>query len=163
MGRVAAPHGVRGAVKVQPLSADPASLLDFSQWWLRLPKADAWTAHGVRTSQLRSGIIVVELDGVRTRDAAGALRGAVVGVPAQMLPTLAEDEHYQSDLVGMTVVNRGGEVLGQVVDFVESGAHPIMRVGTADAGERLIPWVAQYIDGVDAAERRIDVDWPADY
>jgi 16S rRNA processing protein RimM len=163
MGRVAAPHGVRGALKVQPLSANPATLLEFAQWWLRLPDADEWTAHGVRASQLRSGVIVAELGGICTREAAGALRGSVVGVPAALLPALAEDEHYQSDLVGMTVINRGGDVLGQVVDFVESGAHPIMRVGAAGRGERLIPWVAQYIDGVDAAERRIDVDWPADY
>ena len=82
---------------------------------------------------------------------------------ATLLPALAEDEYYQADLVGMTVVNRDGEVLGAVVDFVESGAHPIVRVAGQDGGERLIPWVAQYIDRVDVAARRIDVDWPADY
>ena len=63
----------------------------------------------------------------------------------------------------MAVVNRGGDVLGAVVDFVDSGAHPIVRVASAQGGERLIPWVEQYIDRVDVAARRIDVDWPVDY
>jgi 16S rRNA processing protein RimM len=163
MGRVAAPHGVRGAFRVLPLSEDPASLLGFAQWWLRARDADAWRPYDVASSRVHSGSIVAEVAGVTTRDAAAALRGASIGVPQQMLPALAEDEYYQSDLAGMTVVNRSGDVLGTVVDFVESGAHPIVRIAQADGGERLIPWIEQYIDRVDVAERRIDVDWPADF
>ena len=163
MGRVASPHGVRGALKVQPLSADPASLLGFSQWWLRDPDAIAWTPYRVAASRLQSGMIVAELEGLASREAAGVLRGAEIGVPRVALPALAPDEYYRSDLVGMTVVNRSGEVLGPVSDFVESGAHPILRIARESGGERLIPWVAQYVDGVDVAARRIEVDWPADY
>jgi 16S rRNA processing protein RimM len=163
MGRVAAPHGVRGAFKVQPLSEDPASLLDFPRWWVRARDTDAWRPYNVTSSRGHSGAIVAELDGVATRDAAGGLRGASVGVPQDQLPALAEDEHYQADLVGMTVVNRAGDLLGSVVDFVESGAHPIVRVAGQDGSERLIPWIDQYVDRVDVAAKRIDVDWPVDY
>jgi 16S rRNA processing protein RimM len=163
MGRIAAPHGVRGAFRVQPLSEDPASLLAFPQWWIRSSDAAAWKSYQVASSRIHSGSIVAELAGVTTRDAAGALRGASIGVPHELLPALAADEHYQADLVGMAVVNRGGEVLGTVVDFVESGAHPIVRVARAEGGERLIPWIEQFIDRVDVAARRIDVDWPVDY
>ena len=163
MGRVAAPHGVRGAIKVRPLSTDPASLLDFPQWWLRSPgAASAWSAYSVTTSRLQSGMLVAEFEGVATREAAGTLRGAEVGVPRAALPALGEDEYYQSDLVGLTVVNRNDEVLGRVIDFVDGAAHPIVRVARADGGERLIPWVPQYIDGVDRVLQRIEVDWPAD-
>ena len=163
MGRVAAPHGVRGAFKVLPLSEDPASLLDFSRWWLKVGDGAVWKPHEVASSRVHSGAIVAELEGLTTREAAGALRGAMIGVPQDELPALAEDEHYQSDLVGMAVVNRAGETLGTVVDFVESGAHPIVRVARADGGERLIPWIDVYIDGIDGEARRIDVDWPIDF
>jgi len=54
-------------------------------------------------------------------------------------------------------------VLGSVVDFMASGAHPIMRVAGQDGSARLIPWIDQYVDRVDVAAKRIDVDWPADY
>jgi 16S rRNA processing protein RimM len=63
----------------------------------------------------------------------------------------------------MTVVNRAGELLGSVAGFVESGAHPIVRVAAADGSERLIPWVPQFVERVDAAAHRIDVDWAPDY
>lgn len=163
MGRVTAPHGVRGAIKVQPLSADPATLLDFEQWWLQRAGADPWQPHRVRASRIQSGLVVGELEGVTSREVAAGLRGSSVGVPRNWLPQPAENEYYRADLVGMTVVNRSGETVGTVVDFLESGAHPILRVAQPDGGERLIPWVAQYIDRVDAVAQRIEVDWPADY
>jgi 16S rRNA processing protein RimM len=164
MGRIAAPHGVRGAMKVKPQSADASSLIAYREWWLRAhASVAAWTAYAVQAVREQSGMLVVELSGVNSREQAAALRGADVGVPRAQLPPLAEDEHYQADLIGVTVVNREGTPLGVVIGFVESGAHPILRV-RGDAGiERLIPWVGQYIDRVDAHAGRIDVDWPADY
>ena len=163
MGRVAVAYGVRGALKVQPLSADPGTLTQFGEWWLRADDAASWTAHRVNTSRLQAGMVIAELDGVATREAAAALRGAIVGVPRQLLPALAEDEHYRADLAGMTVVNREGARLGEVIGFIDSGAHPIMRVAEGGVRERLIPWVPRYVDRVDAAARRIEVDWAEDY
>ena len=163
MGRVAVAFGVRGAVKVQPLSADPATLTQFDEWWLRTHDARPWQAHRVTASRLQAGMVIAELDGVATREAAAELRGATVGVPRQLLPALAEDEHYRADLIGMAVVNRGGERLGEVIGFIDSGAHPIVRVAEGGGRERLIPWVARYVDRVDTAARRIEVDWAEDY
>jgi 16S rRNA processing protein RimM len=161
MGRVGAPHGVRGAFKVRPESADPASLLAYGEWLVRRRGGD-WTAHRVRDVREQGEWLIAEVAGIESRDAAGALRGAEIGVPRERLPALAEDEYYQADLVGMAVVNREGAALGVLREFVESGAHPIARVIADGGAERLIPWVAHYIDGVDTVARRIDVDWPAD-
>jgi len=161
MGRVGAPHGVRGAFKVRPESADPASLLAYREWLLR-PRGGSWSAHQVRGVREHGDWLVAELQGIESREAAGAMRGAEVGVPRESLPALEEDEYYQADLIGLSVVNREGAALGALREFVVSGAHPIARVIAGDGVERLIPWVAQYIDQVDVGARRIDVDWPAD-
>jgi 16S rRNA processing protein RimM len=164
MGRIAGPHGVRGAVKVQPHSAEPASLLDHDEWWLKARLArDAWTAYRVVAARGHGAMLVAEFEGVASREAATALRGSEVGVPRESLPRLADNEYYEADLVGMAVVNRSGTMLGQVSEFAESGAHPILRVVNGEGSERLIPWVPQYIVGVDAGARRIDVDWAEDY
>jgi 16S rRNA processing protein RimM len=163
MGRVATPHGVRGAVKVQPLSAEQGALLAFGEWWLGDRDSDDWSRRRVVGSRLQSGAIVAEFEGVTTREMAAALRHLWVGVPREILPALAPDEHYQADLIGMAVVNRKGRSLGYVASFIDSGAHPIVRVIAADGFERLIPWVTAFVDRVDVAEHRIDVDWSEDY
>ena len=161
MGRVGAPHGIRGAFRVRPESADPAALLGYAEWLLRL-RGGGWSPRRVRGARAQGGGLVAELEGIESREAAGALRGAEIGIARESLPALAEDEYYQADLIGLAVVNREGVMLGAVRDFVESGAHPIARVVADDGAERLIPWVAPRIDRVDVAARRIDVDWPAD-
>jgi 16S rRNA processing protein RimM len=160
MGRVGAPHGVRGAFRVRPESADPATLAAYGEWLIRRRGGD-WTAHRVDDVREQRDFLVAQLAGIATREAASALRGAEVGVPRESLPPLEEGEYYQADLVGMTVVNREGIVLGTLREFVESGAHPIARVATDDGRECLIPWVASYIDHVDANAGRIAIDWPA--
>jgi 16S rRNA processing protein RimM len=161
MGRIGAPHGVRGAVKVRPESADPASLTAYHVWWLR-GRDDSWRANPVLTVREQGEWLVAELAGIESREAAGALRGVEVGIPRESLPALGADEHYQADLVGMAVVNRDAVLLGALRGFLESGAHPIARVIGEDGAERLIPWVVDYIDRVDADASRIEVDWPAD-
>ncbi len=67
------------------------------------------------------------------------------------------------------MVNREGEALGTVAGLLDTGAHSVLRVAPAasdavtDDGERLIPFVAAYVDGVDLTERLITVDWGLDY
>jgi 16S rRNA processing protein RimM len=64
--------------------------------------------------------------------------------------------------VGLAVVNRQGEPLGTVVEVQEFGAHPVLRVA-GEGGTHLIPFVEAYVDAVDMAGGRIDVDWQKDY
>jgi 16S rRNA processing protein RimM len=80
------------------------------------------------------------------------------------LPAKEASELYYSDLVGLAVVNRQGERLGVVSKVQDFGAHPVLCVADeATAQERMIPFVAVYVDGVDVAAGRIDVDWQLDY
>jgi len=162
MGRIGAPHGVRGAFKVRPESADPAALLGYGEWWFCARGGGTWAPRRVQNVRAQGEWLVAEIAGVESREAAGALRGIEVGVPREWLPALAQDEYYQADLVGMAMVNRDGVALGALREFLESGAHPIARVIADDGTERLIPWVARYIDRVDVNARRIDVDWALD-
>jgi 16S rRNA processing protein RimM len=164
MGIVRGAYGVRGMVRVAPASQDPLALTAHPTWWLRAPGQGDWTAHAVSQARAQGANLVAALDGVDDRDAAEALRGAEIGVPRDVLPALGPDEWYWADLVGLEVVNREGVALGRVTGVIDNPAHPILRV-QADGvpGERLIPWVPAYVIDIDAAARRIDVDWPADF
>jgi len=61
MGRVGAPHGVRGAFRVRPECADPASLLEHREWLLRV-RDGAWTRHPVRDVRPQGDALVAQLD-----------------------------------------------------------------------------------------------------
>ena len=114
--------------------------------------------------------VVATVQELEDRDAAEALKGARVFVSRASFPTPEEGEFYWVDLIGLTVVNRQGEVLGDVVGLLETGPHDVLRIAPpgldkpvkADQ-ERLVPFVSAFVDEVSLAERRITVDWGLDY
>jgi 16S rRNA processing protein RimM len=163
MGRVAAPYGVRGWMKVQPFTDATDALLDYPEWWIASDAKSGPAARRVVEGRAHSGGLVVKLEGVETREAAARFSGREVSVPRDALPPEADDEVYVGDLVGLDVVNRNGQALGRVQDVSASGAQPIMRVVATDGGERLIPFVAALVDEVDLLSSRIVVDWEIDY
>ena len=166
LGRVLAPYGVKGWVRIEPFSEEPDALLGYARWWLRPKAASSWREVVPGGSRMHSGAVLAQFDGVASREEAMALRGAEVGVMRSELPPLAPGEMYWSDLTGLDVVNRQGVHLGKVAGLVEYGAHPLLRVNpdeVQDQGERLIPFVAVVVDRIDGAARRIDVDWQPDY
>jgi len=164
MGRVLAPYGVKGWIKARAFSADPIGLLDYGQWWLgKDEEGDTWREFRVVTARLHAGTLVAELEGLANRDSAMAWRGAWIGVPRAALPKAGRGEFYRSELVGLEVVNRQGEPLGRVTGFLDTGAHPVLRLIAEDGSERLIPWVAAYVHEVNAVAGRILVDWQRDF
>ena len=169
MGRVIAPYGVKGWVKIHAYTEDRATLLDYAAWWIR-PRAGSAEAQGVwrevaiEASREHGATLIAQLAGIGDREAAAALKGADIGVPRARLPAAGNSEIYYSDLVGLDVVNRQGVHLGAVTAVQDYGAHPVLCVtDEATAVERMIPFVAVYVDSVDIAAGRIDVDWQLDY
>jgi 16S rRNA processing protein RimM len=161
MGRVAASFGVKGWFKVVPLSSDPLALLDHQRWFFGTTDAGEWTVRAIDDVREHSGMLVAKIAGIDSPEAAQVLRGQQVALPRDSLPAPAHDEIYVADLVGLRVVNRAGIVLGDVQDVQESGAHPLLRVVGDDGRERLIPYVAAMVDGLDRDARTLSVDWDA--
>ncbi|MCG1017776.1 MULTISPECIES: ribosome maturation factor RimM [Burkholderiaceae] len=172
VGAVVDAYGVKGGLKITPhagVGSSGGALLRARSWWL--VKGGVCRAAQVVSSKAHSATVVVQLAGCADRDQALALRGATVHVRRADFPALGRDEYYWVDLIGLAVVNESGDALGQVVDLMDNGAHSILRVeydevgqdGRATKAERLIPFVDAYVKTVDPSDRRIVVDWGADY
>lgn len=165
MGRISAPFGIKGWIRLQAYSGSPDSLMDYATWWL--DGATGWQAYTVQQAQVQGPDVLAKLAGCDDRDAAAALKGTVVAVPRDAFPPTGQGEFYWADLVGLRVVNLAGEDFGVVRSMLETGANAVMVVqqAAAHAGEqeRLIPFIADVIRRVDIGSGLIEVDWGADY
>ena len=165
MGRVLASYGVQGWIKARAFTAAADGLLAYKTWWLTAMDGRQ-RCFRVREARVHAGALLACLEGLSAREEAASWRGATIGVPREALPALGAGEFYLNDLVGLDVVDRRGERLGCVVGVLETGAHPVLRVragANKDGVERLIPIVPAYVEAIDLAAGRIDVDWDADY
>lgn len=197
VARIIDAWGVKGGIKVTPFSSDPQALFCTKKWFVRpaetpagvkRPAAKVANAAAsqtaspassaarlseprllrVKTAKEQGDVIVATLDDVADRSAAEALRGARVFVSRSTFPTPDEDEFYWVDLIGLQVINREGQPLGEVVDLLDTGPHCVLRCvlpaeGATAPAERLIPFVSAYIDKVSLADKQILVDWGLDY
>jgi 16S rRNA processing protein RimM len=172
VGRIADAWGVKGWFKVLPHSADPEALF-FSKTWFLLPtERGPKTFEGcarllVKESKEHSATVVATAQDVVDRTAAEALRGCRIFVSRASFPKAGKDEYYWVDLIGLDVVNRQDEALGVVKELLSTGAQTVLVLEYAEEDakpqERMIPFVAAYVDDVDLKARRIRVDWQKDY
>jgi 16S rRNA processing protein RimM len=161
MGRVAAAHGIRGWIKIQPYTEYLDSLLDYQRWWIG-HEHGPWREVAVLQCEAHNKTLAALLPDCPDRTAAEKLKGLLIAVPRSSLPEQAEDEYYWSDLIGLAVVNEAGVPLGTVANLLETGANQVLSV-KGDNGEILIPFVASAIKQVDVRNKVIRVDWSADY
>jgi len=171
VGRITDAWGIKGWFKVLPYSADPEALFSSKRWYLLPAEKGAKTFVGpvklaISEAKEHSDSVVAAAHDVPDRNTAEMLRGARIFVARSSFPSTAKDEYYWVDLVGLEVLNREGVVLGTVRELLTTGPQTVLVIGYEQDGkahERMIPFVAAFVDDVDLAARRIRVDWQPDY
>jgi len=156
VGRIARAHGNKGQVIVNPdtdfaderFKAGATLLVGDDERPMRIT--------GVRFHQARP---VIALEGIDSIEAAGALAGTQLKVPAETLGELPSGTYYRHDLVGCEVQDTEGRVIGEVA-AVEGPIEGSRLVINAPHGEVLIPLVAAICVEVDPGARRIRVAAP---
>ena len=161
MGRVVAPYGVFGWLKIVPDTEEFDGLLEYKKWWVG--KDNDWRELTVKEAKIHNDVLVVKLQGIDDRDAAVACKSKQIAVPRASLPKLKGEVYFWSDLIGLSVKNQQEVDFGFITDVFATGANDVI-VAKSDTGqERLIPYIAQVILEVNMVEKTMLVDWDADF
>lgn len=157
LGKIIAPHGLKGALKVFLLSDFPERFLELEQLFL-LTDPDAAKAQGPfhveNIQHVKGKQYLLFLKELKTRTAAEALEKRFIGIPATAAEELPEDTFYARDLIGFAVTDTAGHTLGQVSQVIQSHQDLIV-VQTPDAKEHWIPFVVELVPEVDVPGRRL--------
>ncbi|HMB37626.1 MAG TPA: ribosome maturation factor RimM [Wenzhouxiangellaceae bacterium] len=160
LGRLNGAWGTGGWVKVFSLTDPPENIFEYQPWQTSgspgLLHVRQWRRQGPR--------LVARLEEVGTREEAEFLHGTKLSIDRAELPGVEGNGYYWHDLIGLSVYNRDGELLGEVTGLLGAGAHDVLEIGRSDRGDLLVPFVTgHFIDKVDLAGGRIDVDWLAEW
>ena len=165
IGRISGVYGIKGWVKILSWTEPMENLLAYGSW--RVQRQPGWEDIAIDAGRRHGKGLVAHIDGVDDRDAALALKGLEIAVPAAVLPKLEEGAYYWRELEGVSVYSNG-ELLGQVDHLLETGANDVLVVkpcvGSRDERERLIPWLPDtVVQQVDLGADRIMVDWDPEF
>ena len=157
LGKIVSPHGLRGALKVYSLSDFPERFEELEEIYL-LTDPDAATARGPfhveQVQPYKGKTWLIYLAEVPDRTAAEALAKLYVALPAEAAGELPEDTFYARDLIGFSVQDSAGQVLGTVTQLIQSHQDLIVLT-TPDGKEHWIPFVKELVPEVDLAEHRL--------
>jgi 16S rRNA processing protein RimM len=161
VGEILRPYGVRGAVKVRPLTDRPDERFPGLDECFLL---DRGTGHRERcrivAHRIERDDIVLQVEGVTSPEAARALQGRLLAVErADVLPA-AEGHFYPWQLEGAQVQTVDGRPVGRFVGVEGSPAQPLWIVAGVER-QHLIPAVPEIVVEVSLAEQRIVIDPPA--
>jgi len=155
VGRILAPWGYRGEVKVEILT-------DFPERFSRLREilvGDERRPYRVQAARLHKGAILLKLGGIDTPEQADALRGEILYVPLSEAMPLGKGEYYHHQILGLTVWTVEGENLGRISEILETGSNDVYVV-TGEGREVLVPALKSVIREVDLEHGRMTVALP---
>jgi 16S rRNA processing protein RimM len=153
VGKIIAPHGIKGQMKLHSWSGNAESLAAVRFVTLKSPTG---TLREFTTTcfKANSGKFIIGLQGVDDINLVQPFVGSEVCLKRGQLPVLEEDEYYWSDLIGLQVYTDDGALLGTVADIFETGSSDIYVVRNEER-EYLIPAIADVIKSVDLTGGKI--------
>ena len=153
VGKVVAVQGLKGELRINPASEFPERFTEPGSRWLKA-RGDA-----PREIKLKSGrqlpgksVFVVRFVGIESREAAEALVGQTLMVPADDRPDLEDGEFHLLDLVGLEArLSPDGESIGIVSDLI-SGGNELLEIKTPDERSLMVPFVEAIVPEVHLKE-----------
>jgi len=151
VGRIVAPCGVRGEVKVEVMTDFPDRLSPLQEVHIEGRPLT------IERSRWHKGRAIIKLATVDSVEAAQRLRGRFLEIPHSKLRSLPQDEYYQFQLVGLEVWTTGGQSLGKIVEILPTGSNDVYVVH-GEQGEQLIPAIEDVVKSVEVDKGRITVE-----
>ena len=147
IGEITKPHGVRGEVKVFPLTDDPKRFLD-----LKKVLIDGKEVRVIEAS-VGGGRAILKLQGIDTLDQAETLRKKTLVVPRDEAVDLEEDAYFIEDLKDCQVYDTDGKLLGQISDVIATGSNDVYWIKSPK--ELLIPALKEIVKEVNIMEEKV--------
>lgn len=155
IGKIVAPHGVRGDIRIMPLTDRPEQFLNLS--YLLLEDGRQLT---IKAARFHKRMVLVSTKEITTMNDAELLRDKKILIRAEDLPPLEEGRFYVADLIGLPVFDEEGTQLGTFKDSITTGSNDVYIVAVPGGKDLLIPALKIYVREINLQEKRIVVKLP---
>ena len=158
VGKIVNTHGVKGEVKLIPLTDDPARFDDLE--WVFIENSDGMTRYSIQSVKYFKGMVIIKLSGVDDPETAAKLKDCFALVDRENAVRLPEDTFFICDFIGCSVYDENKSLLGQVMDVLQTGSNDVYVVRDESDREILIPALKSVVREVLPEQKRIEVIIP---
>jgi 16S rRNA processing protein RimM len=138
IGKIVKSHGLRGEVKILLFNAESEALEKGKVIWIQTINSEQPVQFIIESVKLNSVHSRIKLKGVDFRDEADKLHGLEFSISRSEFPILDEEEFYLVDLIGFSIQDENGKIIGNVSDIVNLPSNDSIVV-EVDGKEIFIP------------------------
>ena len=157
IGQVVKPQGIRGEVKVRPITSDIGRFEGLESVYTLNGKGE-YVSHAITVNRLAEDAVYMRFEGCEDRDEAEKLRNELLYIDRAHALELDEDSNFLVDLYGLRGVVDDGRDLGKIVEVMQPGGNDVYVFRGGPLGEVLVPALKSVVLSVDltAGEMRLD-------
>ena len=152
IGYVLKPQGLKGEIKVNPVSPDPERFKSLGKVYLKNDTVQTYLVEKVRIS---NKFVYLKFKDVDSREEAELLRDCEILIDPDERIRLSADEYFIHDLLECQIFTQEGELLGTLVDVWQSSSNDIYVVKNQVGEEILVPAIKDVIKNVDIETKKI--------
>ncbi len=144
IGKITGAHGVRGELKVFPLTDDPRRFLKLKECFICGQNFEKPEAKTCQNARLDRGNVLVRFEDIGDRDKAELIKGRFIAVTRDNAVKLKKDNYFITDLKGLNVIDDDKGDLGKVIDCFETGSQFTLEIKRDKKKNLMIPFVKVY-------------------
>ena len=150
IGKIGAPHGVRGEVRVLPLT-------DFPERFTNTPSVQLEDSTVLKIDEVRfhKNAVLIKFAGFDSIDSVKILCGKLIHVSEGDLMPLPEGHYYHFQLIGLRVFDEDGLFLGTISDILETGSNDVYVIDAEGQKPKLIPAIKDVVKMIDVSDGRM--------
>ena len=160
IGRIGAPHGLHGEIKVNPWTDNNDRFRDLKDCLIVSDDEKIRTHATVEGVRFLNKQIVLKIRGYDDRTAAESLKNKLLSVKRENAIKLPADTWFIADLTGCEVIDEKLGLLGILTDVIQNSAHDVYVVRQKGFNDILIPVLKSIVMNVDLDQRKIGVSMP---
>ncbi|MGI6348366.1 MAG: 16S rRNA processing protein RimM [Eubacteriaceae bacterium] len=154
IGKIISAHGIKGYVKIYPLTDQPERFFELRELWLD-PDCTKSALH-IEKVEMMGNILRVKFEEINDRTQAENLKGRLVYIERAQASPLDKNEYYLNDLVGLAVYDAQNNHIGYLAEIIQTGAVDVFYI----QGEKnyLLPALQQNITPlIEQGKIRVDL------
>ncbi|WP_019879497.1 ribosome maturation factor RimM [Succinispira mobilis] len=150
IGKILAPHGVRGEVRIKPLTELPERFLTLLEL-----NIEEYGQLKVEQARFHKQFVLVKLAGIEDMNAAEKLRGHNIVMDKADLGNLPEGRYYAFEIEGLEVYDTENNFLGKIIEVLQTGSNDVYIVKNNEGKELLIPALKKVVKNIDLSEGKM--------
>lgn len=151
IGKIVNTHGLRGHIKVEPW-CDGIETFEFLK---RVYLNDI--IYEIESVKQQKNLFLLKLKNIDSVENAEKLKNMIIFANEDEMPPLPEGVFYIRDIMGLSVYD-GERFIGEIVDWIETGANNVYVIKRPKGKDVLIPAIDSVIKDIDIENKKMSVN-----